>query len=133
MCTPAVWGSAGWTFIHCVASAYPQFPNNEQKQNMRGFLLHVALTLPCVKCRAHFQRQLLEAPDEIFESKTALFRWTVDAHNEVNKVNGKPTISVVDAHRKLKGRWPSFITAAVFVAAVILSCVLVARCARRSA
>lgn len=131
MCTPEVWGSAGWKFIHCVASSYPQNPTDEQKQNMRGFLLHIGLTLPCVKCRAHFQRQLLEAPDEIFDNKQTLFRWTVDAHNEVNKLNGKATISVVDAHRSLRGTWPSYVTAAIFVSALLLLCVLIARCARR--
>ena len=89
---PRKWGPAGWEFIHSVALGYPNSPSLADKDRYRTFFVSIGGVLPCPVCRGHYT-EFFEQTRVLFEhsldSPTLLFEWTVDAHNNVNRHNGK--------------------------------------------
>ncbi len=90
---PESWGPHAWKFIHIVALAYPVKPTLEEKQNYKRFYTTIGDIIPCVHCREHYKEHLLKNPitDDILINRKKLLNWTIDIHNEVNKLNGKNT------------------------------------------
>lgn len=95
---PLVWGPSAWTFLHTITLAYPDCPNANDKNNIKGFFNSLRYVLPCHSCKNHFNKNLNKYPltDEILCSKEKLIKWLINIHNEINIVNGKPTWSYVD-------------------------------------
>ena len=95
---PDVWGPGAWVFIHSVALNYPSSPSEADKTSYYEFFKGLGGVLPCMKCRQHYisnfgdggtlQTALSETDDP-----RAVFKWTVDVHNMVNRSNGKPSLS----------------------------------------
>lgn len=94
--SPEIWGSSGWRFIHSVALAYPIEPTEEDKENYKKFFESIPKVLPCSICGEHFQEKLDTMP-LILDTKKDLWEWTVDAHNQVNKENGKKELTYDEA------------------------------------
>jgi hypothetical protein len=92
---PDVWGPHGWKFIHFVALGYPKNPTNEDKENYKLFFKALPNVLPCSICKVHFNQNAINNPltDEILEDRIKLLNWTIDLHNEVNKINNKKNIN----------------------------------------
>lgn len=92
---PLVWGPHGWIFLHSITLAYPDCPNKADKEAIKTFFTHLGPILPCDKCRHNFDNHLKKYPltEKILCSRESLVRWLIDIHNEVNKLNGKPTLS----------------------------------------
>lgn len=101
---PSIWGKHIWYTVHYVALGYPMQPTVEEKEQMRTFYLTLGKVLPCKKCRVNFADHLTKLPltDAVMANRNALFAWTVDLHNEVNKMTGKDVQSVEQALEHLK-------------------------------
>lgn len=97
---PTVWGPGEWNWIHtnalqvCTLNAAYYFASRlRQRCN----------SLPCQNCRQHAMSYLSSNPPEQwavqFNDDTAMFRYTVEMHNYVNRRLGKPIISMDQAHQ----------------------------------
>lgn len=97
------WGPLFWDMLHITSLNYPLKPTDEQKENMRQFLLALGKILPCRYCRLNYDRHLREIPMRL-DSRKDLACWLIDVHNEVNGKEGKRCYSyeeVMDKYRKI--------------------------------
>lgn len=105
---PELWGPDAWTFIHSVALTYPVDPTMTQKEGYRKFFTSLVDVLPCSICGKNYERHLVKHPlEQALKSRTTLFRWSVDMHNEVNLLNGKKIVSYDEALALLTERMES--------------------------
>ena len=89
---PDSWGPHAWKFIHIVALAYPIVPTTEEQLTYKHFFTIIGDIIPCNICREHYKQHLKNNPitDDILSTRKKLLHWTIDIHNEVNKLNNKP-------------------------------------------
>ena len=88
---PSVWGPFFWHTIHIVALGYSKNPTYTDKKCAKEFYESLAFLLPCSICREHYKGYLQEKPISTFlDSRTDLIKWTIQIHNKVNKMLGKP-------------------------------------------
>jgi hypothetical protein len=88
---PSVWGPFFWHTIHIVALGYPKNPTYTDKKCAKEFYESLAFLLPCSICREHYKEHLQANPISPFlDSRTDLIKWTIQIHNKVNKMLGKP-------------------------------------------
>ena len=88
---PSVWGPFFWHTIHIVALGYPKNPTYTDKKCAKEFYEALAFLLPCSVCREHYKEYVQEKPISTFlDSRTDLIKWTIQIHNKVNKMLGKP-------------------------------------------
>ena len=88
---PEIWGPHGWKFIHYIAFAYPIEPTENDKQKYKTFFSILGSVLPCSICKEHYEENLKKYPltDTVLKNKINLTLWTIDLHNEVNKLSNK--------------------------------------------
>lgn len=88
---PEIWGPHAWFFLHTITFNYPDNPNKEDKINMKDYIYSFSKIIPCYTCKKHFMEQLKETPitDNVLNSREKLIDWMINAHNVVNKRNGK--------------------------------------------
>lgn len=92
---PSVWGPFFWHTIHIVALGYPKHPTYTDKKSAKEFYESLAFLLPCSVCREHYKEHLQKNPLTPFlDSRMDLMKWTVEIHNQVNKMLGKPQWSM---------------------------------------
>jgi hypothetical protein len=105
---PSVWGPLFWHTIHIVAIGYPQNPSYGHKRAAKEFIESLAFLIPCAVCREHYQRNLEKFPiTPHLDRREDLFRWTIQLHNEVNALLGKPRVlesEVVEYYRRIGAR-----------------------------
>lgn len=91
--SPSQWGPPIWKCIHYVALGYPNEPTDDIKISYIIFLTALKDVIPCKICSTHYEEYLNKFPldDNVMSSKTTLFNWTVDLHNDVNIRSNKPT------------------------------------------
>lgn len=94
---PTAWGLYGWGFIHNVALGYPKEQTYMIKENYRQFFHLIGDVIPCKSCSTHYKKMIADYPPDLTD-RDALFKWTVDIHNNVNKRLGKSEISYNDAY-----------------------------------
>lgn len=88
---PSVWGPFFWHTIHIVALGYPTSPTYSQKRAAKEFYESLRFLIPCPVCREHYTKHLEKMPiSPHLDRRDDLFRWTVNVHNEVNALLGKP-------------------------------------------
>jgi hypothetical protein len=88
---PSVWGPFFWHTMHIVALGYPKNPTYTDKKCAKEFYESLAFLLPCSICREHYKQYLQEKPISTFlDSRTDLIKWTIQIHNKVNQMLGKP-------------------------------------------
>ena len=88
---PSVWGPFFWHTIHIVALGYPKNPTYTDKKCAKEFYEALAFLLPCSVCREHYKEYVQEKPISTFlDSRTDLIKCTIQIHNKVNKMLGKP-------------------------------------------
>ena len=86
----SIWGPHGWEFIHSVALGFPIKATAKEQADYRSFFVNIQHVLPCPVCKDHYRENLkVYSIDEAVLHHQTLFNWTVDMHNEVNKVRGK--------------------------------------------
>jgi hypothetical protein len=95
---PSVWGPLFWHTIHITAIGYPQNPSYAQKRAAKEFYESLSFLIPCPVCREHYSSYLQKMPiSPHLDTRDDLFKWTVELHNEVNKILDKPIISQSEA------------------------------------
>jgi len=91
-----IWGKSAWIFIHSIAVNYPKDPTPTEKENTISFFHSLGDILPCRYCRKHYKDNLKKLPVNA-NSKIDLLYWTIDIHNEVNKITNKKVLSREEA------------------------------------
>lgn len=123
---PRSWGPATWDMIHSVAFTAPATLTAEQKQQYTAFYTSLGDVLPCPGCRVHYNRHIQKHPPDT-SSRDALFRWTYDLHNIVNRVHGKPQPALETVVARYERRRPEAyanVRSAAAVEDVVLLCSL---------
>ena len=65
---------------------------------MKEFLESLQTIIPCPICRKHYTSHIAKLPiSASIDSRTDLFRWTIDLHNEVNVMLGKRKYTETEA------------------------------------
>ncbi len=91
---PNVWGPFFWHTIHITAIGYPKDPSYGHKHAAKEFFESLQFLIPCQVCREHYKKNLQLLPvGPHLDRREDLFRWTVNLHNDVNKVLGKPILT----------------------------------------
>ena len=109
-----VWGPPFWMTMHILALGYPKSPSYSEKRAAKQFYESLTHLIPCPVCKLHYQEHLKDLPvTPSLDSRTDLFRWTVEIHNRVNKDLGKPEYTEQDAMKFLfdlgaRGRSPLY-------------------------
>jgi hypothetical protein len=125
---PRSWGPAAWDMIHSVAYTAPVTPTAEQKQHYASFYSALGNVLPCPGCRIHYNKHLQDHPPDT-SSRDALFKWTYELHNIVNRVHGKtqPSFeSVVSRYERRRPEAYANVRSAAAVEDVVLVCSMAA-------
>jgi hypothetical protein len=119
---PEIWGPSFWNTMHYSAIIYSNNPTDEDKNNVKLFLLSLQNILPCAKCREHYKQNLIKYPlnDHVLSSKINLFKWTNDIHNEVNKMNNKKQFTLEDSLKKYSQQQKSLNTNIIFGVIIII-------------
>ena len=95
---PTVWGPFFWMTIHIVALGYSSKPSYTEKRSAKQFFESLANLIPCPVCREHYKQHITQNPlTPHLDSRTDLFKWTVDLHNAVNMSLGKTKWTVEEA------------------------------------
>ena len=82
-----------WREFHTTALNYPDNPTRPEARAIIKFYTRTfAGKITCCSCRYHYKKLVKQMPVEA-KTKTLLFNWTVDIHNEINKKLNKPIIS----------------------------------------
>lgn len=129
VCRKDVWGPAAWTFLHCSTESAPTTDGDtfaaDTRETMQNLVMATAAALPCPNCRAHFETQLRAAAERygelLWTSKRTLRGFLIDAHNEVNRMNGKSVVAEKDVPRILNdqdttdGAWRAVAIAALVI------------------
>jgi hypothetical protein len=85
----SVWGPSAWRFLHAVSFAYPDSPDEQQRQAAKDLFQSLRQLIPCGDCCGHYCTEIQSHPPQV-QSRDALSRWLVDLHNRVNVRLGKP-------------------------------------------
>lgn len=85
----AIWGNAGWKFLHSASFCYPlNNPTDVQKRDYKRFYELVGCILPCGLCRQSYQKFIVSGKtaltDAVMENRHTLTKWLYDLHNAVN-------------------------------------------------
>ena len=83
------WSQPAWLTLHLfsLTQTVPQ-------EDMYSLFQSYSRSMPCPQCRQHMQQYLQTHP---ITSETNMFAYSVALHNDVNKRQGKPQVSVDDA------------------------------------
>ncbi|EPY25671.1 hypothetical protein STCU_06572 [Strigomonas culicis] len=90
--TPVQLGNSGWDILHSSAAVYPNHPNPEQQEAMRGFLHGMSYVYACNWCAYHMRLYMREHPPDV-RDKRHVSRYVCELHNEVNARLGKEQVS----------------------------------------
>ena len=99
-----VLGRSTWTFLHTMASKYPEKPTNEQQTGMSSFLNILSEFYPCWYCAKDFRDWMKRDNNKPqLSTKNEFADWLCRAHNEVNHKLGKELFDCSPA--SLDERW----------------------------
>lgn len=86
------WGPRLWGAAEIYAQLYPVSPSAADKEFAHNFykasgVLHTLV--PCPACKVHYNEYASTTPPDT-SGQEPLIRWVLEAHNRVNRQNGKP-------------------------------------------
>ena len=88
------WGMCMWAFIHtiCIVDSIDDI------ESIRTCLLNIVNVIPCKDCKSDYENELnfireLDLSNDI----NALFIWSINFHNKINKKLGKEQVSLEEA------------------------------------
>ncbi|KAK0713832.1 thiamine diphosphate-binding protein [Lasiosphaeria miniovina] len=84
-------GRSAWTLLHSIAATYPTLPTTTEQSDVKGFMRLFAKLYPCWVCAEDFQ-QYIQKQEIRAGSRDEFGNWLCEAHNEVNKKLGKPSL-----------------------------------------
>jgi hypothetical protein len=89
------WQPITWIFFHSIALEY----NDQYKDHYKNFFETFKIIIPCKMCRTHFneciEKEIHNLENNINQEN--IFNWTIDLHNNVNKMNKKKIWSYDEA------------------------------------
>ena len=99
------WGKFLWEYIHtiCIIDNINKSVNLQISKNTIQLLKHISESIPCESCKIEFKNALvaLNFSETIDLSQSmALFKWSVDEHNKINKKNGIKDFTYNEALKK---------------------------------
>ena len=95
---PDLWGPSTWHTIHLLCYTAPTTLSASEQLRYTAFFKALPFVLPCATCSEHLQAHYTEHPVENYVgSQASLFEWSVHVHNAVNKMLGKPEVSLETA------------------------------------
>jgi hypothetical protein len=84
---PKFWGPGLWKYIHTAAAAAD---TPEKREAFHQFSLSLLPTIPCGKCKQHFEQNLKRFDIRQYKKdQEALLLWTFLMHDAVNLAQGK--------------------------------------------
>ena len=90
---PDVWGSTYWVYLHLLSISFPDQPSDHEKINLKKFLKIFPETIPCVKCKTHFIKNLKQYDlDKMLKNKKTFMEFIWILHNNVNDLLKKQTV-----------------------------------------
>ena len=102
---PDAWGPSVWASIHILCYAAPDELTPAHQQQYIAFFKALPYLLPCSSCSVHLLEHYQSLPVESSVSgRAALFAWSVQLHNAVNELLGKPQWTVEEAEAYWKKR-----------------------------
>lgn len=98
---PTQWGPCVWRAIHVIALGYPTDPSPQDVEEYKAFFTALGPVLPCRACSDHYEKNLKKLPIDkpLQQGGRALFDWTVELHNRVNRFQGKRELSPDEAFK----------------------------------
>jgi hypothetical protein len=87
MSHPSAWGPPLWKFIHTICNFEK---NDEFSFKIRDHLKILEGVIPCEVCRTSYSEKIKELDTLDLTKPWALYNWTIDLHNHVNRKIGKP-------------------------------------------
>lgn len=101
---PLCWGPNQWLALHQMLRGYPRTDPSPAKQRaLRQYVAAMADVMPCSICSDHWRKL---APTVKTGSRLEALKWSIDAHNTVNKRLGKPVYTYAQAVKLLKEQCP---------------------------
>ena len=98
----AIWGPAGWIFLHSIAQNYPWRPSQQHINDYYNFFVLVGNVLPCRYCRESYQDFIKQRGTQLtlktMRDRKSVVTWLYKIHNRVNKkldVKDHPTLKEV--------------------------------------
>jgi hypothetical protein len=91
-----------WAELHNRAARGAYFVPSDKPQpgTERLYLASFERRIRCSGCRRHWRAVVAKLPPD-FSSRAAYFRWTVRAHNQINKRLDKPAVTI----RRARSLW----------------------------
>ena len=94
-----------WYNLHVLAENYPNYPSDNDIQQLGNFFITMANNFPCGKCKNHFNQYINNVPYEnAIKSKNQLRKYFIDLHNDVNLRTRKKIIPLDEAIKLYKHR-----------------------------
>jgi FAD-linked sulfhydryl oxidase len=90
------WGPYFWGTLHIACLTAPPVLSEQHKIAFEALVQSFTFVLPCPVCQMHFREILNKFPIQN-RTRTELFIWSVQVHNEVNKSLGKPLVDPQEA------------------------------------
>lgn len=90
MSTLSAWGRPTWMLLHVISFSWDE----KLIGNYIKFMNLISKTIPCPKCRRHFNKAINNSNLKIgknCQSQEQMSKWLVILHNMVNKRHGKRT------------------------------------------
>lgn len=97
---PNIWGPHFWFALHTSAAQYPESPTLRVQGLMKQRIQAIPYELPCNVCKIHSQSYIqyrLNDLDDVVSTRSSLFNFYVDLHNNANKTTGKRILSYDEA------------------------------------
>jgi hypothetical protein len=95
---PHIFGPYIWASIHLICLGAPKDMTANALEKYKRFFNLLPSVLPCQNCANHLSKNLKKLPlDNSINSASALFDWSVQLHNIVNKQLNKKQLSEDDA------------------------------------
>lgn len=95
-----IWGPFCWHIMHIVTYNYPIEPTEKHKNTIKKFFTSLRYILPCIICRQHYSKKLVQHPiTRFYNDKRKLIEWCINMHNEVNRIFKRRSYSVQDSDK----------------------------------
>lgn len=87
---PKIWGPFYWYFLKSIAHNYPDNPNNEAINHVRGIFHGLQSALPCPECRQHYREYIKKhAIEQSLSNKKLLLNWINNLEQAIKKRNNE--------------------------------------------
>ena len=117
--SPDFWGPYFWKTIHLAIIGLPDILETNHKKALIQFFNSLIYLLPCQNCRNHYSSYIEENPLNV-SSKHAIWLWSVNLHNSVNKRSNKKIYTTEEKNSDSTSSITLFLIALCLVLSVII-------------